>query len=326
LPNKSGIIMLKKYSIESILCFALVLMIAGPARGVVIDRIVAVVNGEIITLSDLLYEEHPSHKNEAPEIPSQTPAVNQEVLDSFIGKKLLLQLAEKKSIRVPEEQLTQALTDVTRQYGLEDIKQLEQALIQQGLTLEGLKKEIENKIKITKLTNTEVRSKILVSSSEVEEYYQKHLEDFQKQDELKGHHIIFPVSEKLSSQDEAWLKQQLQDIVDRLNQGAKLEELTQDFPVLRGRSWSELDYFKRGELIPELEQAIWNLELGKVALVHTKLGYHIVQLTDRKIHTLENTPQIKNQIEEKIFQQKFQQQSKKWLNYLRRQATIEILP
>jgi peptidyl-prolyl cis-trans isomerase SurA len=327
-----GILLMNGHSLHNkcwagfIIGLFLICFFPRPVRGVIIDRVVAVVNGELITLSDVLQEEYPMRRGKIPNIPQQTPSVNKEILESLIGKKLLLQQAEKRKLKVPEEQLQAALTDVARQYGLKDVAQLKQALLQQGLTLERLKREIENQIKITKLTTTEVRSRILITPVEVEKYYQEHLEDYQKKEEIKGRHLLLPLAKDALPQEAARVKDQAQYIMDKLNQGADLEQIAKDIPALQGRSWSELGYFKRGELIPQLEQALWDLKMNEAAMVRTHLGYHVVQLTDRVIHTLKDNPQIKQEIENILFQQKLKQQSQRWLENLRQQATIDILP
>jgi peptidyl-prolyl cis-trans isomerase SurA len=288
---------------------------------VVVDRIVAVVNGEIITLSDVLREER--RLRQLSTIPEQTPAVNREILDRLIERSLLLQLAEKKKIQLPEEQLQAALTDVAHQYGAEDVNQLEQALTQQGLTLEELKREIENQIKTTKLINTEVRAKILITQAEVEEYYQQHLGDYQEREERSARHILLPLPPDASSEEEARVKQQAQDIVARLNQGADFERLAES---VSRQSETDLGYFSRGQLMPQLEQAIWDLQPGRITVVRTPLGYHVVQVTGRRIHTLENDPRIRQEIENILFQQKLKRQTRSWLDNLRQRATIEIMP
>ena len=235
-------------------------------------------------------------------------------------------MAQEKNLQIPEKQINAALNDIVHNHGAEDIGQLEQVLIEQGKTLEELKQEIENQIKITKLVNTEVRAKILISQSEMEEYYQSHLPDYQEKDEVSARHILLAVPEDALPQEEARVKQKAQRIITQINQGADCQELMKSVSVLPGHSVGDLGYINLGELLPQLEQAIWDSTPGEVTLVRTHLGYHVVQVTDRKTHTLENDPQIKQAIEGILFKQKFNQQSQDWLNELRQRATIEIMP
>ena len=71
---------------------------------------------------------------------------------------------------------------------------------------------------------------------------------------------------------------------------------------------------------------IWDLKQDELSIVKTNLGYHVVQVTERKTHELENDLQIKQEIEVILFQQKVKQRSQDWLDNLRSQATIEIMP
>jgi peptidyl-prolyl cis-trans isomerase SurA len=298
----------------------------GLAGGVIIDRVVAVVNGEIISLSDVVKQEQLMKRQAVSGIPQQTPALNKELLEKLIGRKLMLQQAKEKDIKLPEEQLKAALNDVVSQYGAQNIEQLAAALLEQGSTLEELKAEIESQIKITKLINTEVRSKILITQAEIEQYYEQHRQDYEQVDEISARHIILPLTADATAEDELKIKQHAEEIVSQLRQGADFNELFEKISGVTGQSSANLDHVKRGELMPELEQAIWDLKPEELGIVKTSLGYHVVQVVERKLHTLEDDAQIKQQIENILFRQKVNQRSQAWLDNLRSRATIEIMP
>ncbi len=247
-------------------------------------------------------------------------------MDKLIGRKLMLQLAKEKHIKLPEEQLQAALNDVVIQYGAQDIEQLTEELLKQGTNLEELKEEIEAQIKITKLMNTEVRSKALITQAEIEQYYEQHLQDYQKKDELSARHIILPLTADATYEDELKIKQHAAEIVDQLRQGADFNELFKKVSGVTGQPSANLDNIKRGELMPELEQAIWDLKPEEISIVKTSLGYHVVQVTERKMHTLEDDVQIKQEIENILFRKKVNQRSQEWLDNVRSKATIEIMP
>lgn len=321
--------MFKRYFAGAIISLLGICSLPGVVKGVVVDRIVAVINGEIITLGDITQIERSAKQQEENSIiPSHTPQVNQKILDRLIEKKLLLQLANKKNIKVSEKQLEAALSDVAvaNQNGVDDINQLEQELLKRGLSLKELKQELETQIKINKLINIEVRAKILITQNELEEYYKQHLEDYQENEEISVRHILLPIAQDTLPKEEASIKQQAQNIMLRLNKGADFKQLVQSDSVLAGQSGTDLGYVARGDLMPKLEEVIWNLKSGETGMARTKLGYHVVLITDRKALTLENYPKIKKEIEETLYRQKLGRQSKEWLDNLRNQATIEIIP
>ncbi len=293
------------------------------AQAVIIDKIVAVVNVEMITLSDVLKSEGILSSKGYTSIPNTTPLLNKEVLDKIIEKKILLQLANEKNAQVPEEQLQAAINDIIEQYGAENMTQLAEELKQQGLSIEGLRQEIEDKIKIAKLVNIEVRSKIMITNSELDEYYKQHIDEYEKKEKINASHILLPLSQEIAKQEKTKVKQQAEEIINWLRQQPKnTADPSTKFEV----SWSDLGYIKRGDLMAELEKAIWELKVGEIVLVRTQLGYHIVQITDRKIPSLENDPKVKEEIEEIIRQKKTNKRLEAWLNELRDKATIDIMP
>ncbi len=322
----AGSLLFSKYLTIIVITLLGVCLYPGPVSGVIVDRVVAVVNGDIITLSDVVRQEQRLTQQVALGLPQQTPPVNKKLLDKLVSRKLMLQQAQQKNIKVPEDQLQAALNDVVSQYGAKNVEQLAAALLEQGTTLEELKTEIDSQIKITKLMNTEVRSKILITQAEVEQYYKQHLQDYQKKDEISARHIILPLTPDATAEDELKIKQHAEDIVDQIKQGADFQQLFKKVAGVTGQPSAELGYVKRGELMPELEQAIWDLKPGELTIVKTSLGYHVVQVTDRKIHNLENDLQIKQEIENILFRQRAKKRTQEWLDGLRRQATIEIMP
>jgi len=260
------------------------------------------------------------------ELTKDNRKLERQILDQLIDKKLQLQLAREKKIIVPKEQIKAAIEDLMQQNGLDNLAQFEQILTQQGLSLEQIKQQIEEKIKITKLISTEVRSKILVTQAEIKAYYEEHLEDYKKLEELRARHIFIPVPEGASPKVVAAARKKAEEILAQLEQGADFEQLARKYAsASSGNTWGDLGYFTRGQLMPELEAVVWNLQPGQAGLVHTPFGYHIVQVTERKPHTLENDPKIREEIKQIIFRNKLDEQLKEWQKELRQRASIKIM-
>jgi len=302
------------------------LLQAGSALGVIVDRVLAVVNGEVITLSELQEVEYSLRQGGGSgkkRLPEDKAKLEKELLERLIERKLQLQLAERKGLVVPKEQVDAALEDLIKQNKLAGPEELERMLAKQGLTLEDLRRQLEEQIKLTKLVNSEVRAKIVVTQEEIEAYYKKHAAEFAGREEVHARHILFPLPEDAKPADVAAAEKLAEQVLARLAEGADFEGLLAEFGKY-GAGGGDLGFFTRGQLIPELEEVVWELAPGEYRRVRTRFGVHVVQVLERRKHTLENDARIAEEIKQRIYQEKFERQYKAWLEDLRRQAAIKV--
>ena len=311
-----------------------ILAVAIPGEAVVIDRIVAVVNDEVVTLSELQSIKYYMKKEKEPEKAkgdnsSKDQAESEKrLLDEIIEKRLQLQQARLKKIQVPEDQVQAALKDLMQRNNIATEERFARELAAEGITLEHLRRQIEENIMITRLINTEVRPKVLLTDDDIAEYYHAHDSEF-RQEELSARHILFPLPPEATDKEIQEIEGLAGQVLDKFNQqesGYEFDKLTGEFerkyPTVKT---GDLGYFTKGQILPEMEQAVWGLPAGKAAIVRTKFGVHLVQITDRKLHTLDDDPQIKERVKQALYKQKLQQELDKWLADLHKKAAIKIM-
>jgi len=147
---------------SSITVFALLAFsLQGTASGsVVVDRVVAVVNDEVITLSDLQREEAINKNNTGKKD-------DRLILEDMIDRKLQMAAAKRVGMDVTDKELADAITDIMKRNNM-DSKQMETALAKEGMTLDQYKVELKEQITLSRMFNKYVRAGIAVDEAEAE--------------------------------------------------------------------------------------------------------------------------------------------------------------
>lgn len=158
-----------------------------------LDRVVAKVNNEIITLSAL--EERARvdmARYSGMGVESLPPyeEVRLQTLDQMIDEILLIGVAERLNMIVEESQMQSALDDIRARGNLTQ-EQLVEMLKQEGRTIEEYKKRIREQILLSRVINLEIRSRIKVTKEDIAEYYDAHRKEFWSTPKVRARHILF---------------------------------------------------------------------------------------------------------------------------------------
>ena len=162
----------------------------------IIDRIVAIVNDDIITLSELeefrksLYPRQPK-ANDWLRDELELSNVRRHVLNALIEERLIDQEANRQNIVVTQKTLEDALESLRQERGLSQ-SQLEMALKNQGLTYEDYRARVERGLKRTQLINRAVKSEIEIKEEDLKVYYETHIKDYMAEETIRISHILFP--------------------------------------------------------------------------------------------------------------------------------------
>lgn len=317
--------MVKKRGIAIVwLTLSTILSLCGQA---VIDEIVAIVNDDIITLSQYKMEEQNlyqmlSEQFQGDELAKQFALNKKYLLDRMIENLLLLQEAKKKDINV-KEQLKMMIEKLKKDNSIDSDEELIRAMSRQGIDFEGWKKEAEKTYLIQGLVYSELQSSIIVEDSEVLNYYKLHPQEFTEPTEYKLR-AIFISGEGRS---EAEIEAKKREISQKIASG-------EDFASLGGSSsegpekqnQGDLGRFKKGELEKSLEQAVESLKAGEVTpWLQVKGGWYLLKLEEKKESRLKSFEEARNETEEKLFNQKRQEKTNEFIKKLREKSYIKIL-
>ncbi len=276
---------MKRWMGAAILAAALALLTAGE----VIDRIAAVVNDEVILLSEVDEKLFilDSQGQLAGRDSSEVHQIRREILDRLIEEKLVVQRARSQGITVDEQEVTArvdaAIQQVKEQFPSEEAFQ--QALSKEGLSLTMLRERYESDVQqellAQKIVGREIRGKVEVTTDQVRAFYAEHKDELpQKPEEVHlAHVVVYPVD---PSRDGA-ARERIETARARLAGGEAFETvasaLSEDATRSRGGLLGE---FGPGDLDPDLQAAIDTLAAGEVsAPIRTRLGYHLIEVVSR---------------------------------------------
>ncbi|MCX7974030.1 MAG: peptidyl-prolyl cis-trans isomerase [Candidatus Aminicenantes bacterium] len=293
----------------------------------VVEEIVAIVNDEIITLSQ--YKQHYESmiqmlraQYQGSEYYDQVEQLKKQLLDMIINEMLLLQLAKEKQINV-SEQVKVYVENIIKENRLESEAELRRELARQNIDYNDFVRQIEENLLKQAVISTEVDRTIVLEESELIKYYQDHPEEFTEPEEITLK-AIFLSSENHSEQE---LEVKKKEIDEKLAAGEEFDEvaaLLSDPPLkeLKGN----LGTFKKGELESSLQAATNDLRVGEISpWLKAKNGWYRLKLEERKESRLKTFEEVRRLIEEKIFMDKRQKKIEEFIKNLRDKSYIKIL-
>lgn len=295
-----------------------------------LNGIAAIVNDDIITFREVLRESLPLIQ-EAQKKGMVDDKARQElrktVLDRLIEKQLTQQKVKELGIKIGDEEIRQAIEDVKRQNNNMTQQQLEAALKNQGYTLAQYEAQIRDQLERLRLVSVEVRSKVMVTDRETEEYYQTHLDRFAEDEQFRARHIFIKVDEKAPAAQIQKATATALQVLHEARQGKDFGALAQEYsddPAAK-KDGGDLGTFKRGEMLADLEKAILPLKPGEVGeLVATPSGLHIVKLEERTQGKYKPLETVKADIRELLYRQKQDERFTAWMKELRAKASITL--
>jgi peptidyl-prolyl cis-trans isomerase SurA len=280
------------------------------------DRIVAVVNSEVIMLSEIKAEttaegNRLQERYRGPELQRRLQQAEYMTLTRMIERKLQMQLAKSKGMDVTDEELAQAARELQRQGEKVDIANPDD------------KRSLKEQLTMMKVIDREVRSTVMVSETEMKRYYEQHRSRFSLPEEYRLSQILIrPRSGEQPAQTQA----KAEAVHAELKQGADFADLalrhSDGAEATRGGS---LGIIRQGELLPPIERAVAALQPGEIGEpVATTEGIHILRLDEKKASQFRPFAEVKAEMQGVVFQQKSEDVYQLWMANLKNKAYIEV--
>ncbi len=313
-------------------CFSLLIMVGGAlsAHAETVDRIVALVNNNVITLSELEELTVPLQMRiqtiadpmkRAELLREQTEAA----LEQLIGQELLVQIAEEQGVKVSEEQVEAHLSNILQQQGWGEAE-LQQYLNSQGMTRESLKAQSKKFLVQQMVAQRNLASKLSISEVELRDAYQSSLTEARANVQVEGAHLFLKVPSGSTSAAEAAIKQRANELLSRAQSGESFAELAKEFSEGSGADrGGDLGVITRGGGLPaELEDAFIGLKQGELAgPVRSPFGYHIVLAKKISAQEPPTFEESRPRLEGQLRQEKYQRSLKEWIEEMKSSAFIE---
>jgi peptidyl-prolyl cis-trans isomerase SurA len=307
----------------AVLCGIVAIALVRPSQAVTVNRIVATVDGDPVTAYELQQFVASQVRPTAEGMPS-----HDEVLDALITQRLILKEFESLGLKVQEEDVDRYI-DTIRQRNHLTPEQLEQALKQQGITVDRYRDQVRDELRRAQLINREIRGKVNVTPEEVERYYQAHLDDYSTPESITISHIVLQLPADAPSEQVAAVQKRAAELYAQLKGGADFAELarnnSEDGSAKAGGS---LGTFKKGEVLDVLEQAAAKLKPGQFSEpVRSNVGVHIVRLDERSGASHAPLEKQAEEIKQRLLNAALEERYNRWLREdLRKKHSVEMLP
>jgi peptidyl-prolyl cis-trans isomerase SurA len=295
-----------------------------PAK--VVDRIVAQVNDDIITLSDVTHEllgvrEQLATKYTGDQLEQEMKRAEKAGLETLVRDKLFLQKANELGIGTGMDVRVSSYIEAQRKdHNIKDLDEFDLVLEKQGTTMTAYREDVRKGMIIQDLLGYFVDSRITLLAEEVERFYKDHLKDFSTAEEVTLSEIIIPATGD-GSQGQALAS----GYRDRLMQGESFPALASQ--VSKGPTASKggsIGTYQMSQLSQQITASIANVKEGDVSAV-TRLpeGYAIFRVDSRKPPVVRPFEEVRNNIKEYLFDQKRQPELDKFVTQLKEDAYIQ---
>jgi len=309
------------------LALGLAALAAASLSGKVVDRIVAQVNDDIITLSDINREmadlrKELSQRFSGDQLEEEIRKAEKDVLEELIRQRLILQKANEYGFGAQaDSQVGAALQRIMKENNLKDQQELERALAAQGMTLASFRERLRKNIISQGLIQEMVGSRITLLSQDIERYYKDHADEFSIPEEVTLSEIILP-AEGGSAEAQA----RAADILKRLQQGEPFTALASQFSKgpTAGKGGG-IGTYLTAKLNPEIARAIATVKDGEVTTPQTsKEGVVIYRVDSRKVASVRPLEEVRDDIRNRLWQQRFNPEYERYVAQLKEDAFIQI--
>jgi peptidyl-prolyl cis-trans isomerase SurA len=332
----------------ALLASALVLMAIALRADDIVDEIIARVDDQIITRSEMekakltgleeLKQKYPSDWQ------TRTAKAQTDILRDLIDQQLLLERGKDLGI-TGETEVVKRLNLMRQQMGLASIDDLEKEAQKQGVSYEDFKEQIRIGVVTQQVIGQEVGGKLHISNDDIQDWYNKHQKELEGQEEIGLSEIMVgtqPAQQNVASKDKqapeqpkalpedpakvAEAEAKANQLLDQLKKGGKFEDLAKknsDGPT--AAQGGTLGTFKRGELSKDLEDKTFELKPGEnTGVIRTKQGFIILKVTGHRMAGVPPLKDISDRIREAIYSERLEPAARAYLTKLREQAYIDI--
>ncbi len=305
------------------------LLVATPSHAEIVEKTVAIVNSELVLESDFkdLVKRIPKQGMVDESLLFDKPATSlignrKAQLDYLINEKILQSEIKRLNLAVTNDRVESELKEMARKNQVSEAE-LAKVIQQQGVSMDDYRRFLKDSIEKRSLMDAEIISKLRISDEDaLNEYLKTNPNNRPSIDEFSVSHIFFNPKKGGA---EASIKR-AETVLGKLRSGENFENLAQQFSEDPNFSTGgALGTFKSGDFLPEIEEAISSLKVNETTpIVKSRMGFHIVKLTGKKLTTDPKFERAKDKIKAQLLENSFKRQLKNWLQTKRDESFIRI--
>jgi len=316
---------------KSMLAGAL-LLASVSARAEVVDRVAAVVNKDIITLSEVEQRAAPELERLATERDPKKRAEERQkllrrVTDQLVGEKLMDEEIKAMGLAASDREVDQAIDDVLRQNNIESREVLEERIGAEGMTMKAYREVLGGQMSRMKLVQLKVSPRVKLSEADLKAEYAQYTKNERGDAEVHARHILLQLPRNAPPEQVAAARKRAEAIV------AEARRPGMDFEALaRARSegpsaaeGGDLGFFRRGQMVPAFDKVVFALQVGQVSdPVRTDFGWHVIKLEEKRAVPVPKFDEVKEQLAEKLRREKTEKFVEQYVQELRQDAIVQV--
>src|SRR6266567_3919854 len=293
----------------------------------VVDGIAAVVNGDVITFSQVRALSAPREKllrsqYTGAELENKLKEVRQAALKDLMDRRLIIQAFKKESFQIPDHIVDQRMHDIIRESFGGDRNTFIKTLEAQNYTLGEFKEKEMERIIVQAMRSKNVKTSLIIPPNKIEEYYKQHRDEFTSKEQIKLRMIMIPGH--ADTGNSAAQKAMAEEVLGKLASGAEFDQMAQvyseDSTRDLGGDWG---WIERKTLAAPLEKVAFNVPVGRISNIIDYAGnYYILKVEDKQGGTTKSLAEARSDIEKKLLQEEAQQIQERWIASLRAKAYI----
>ena len=306
--------------------FIILVTAAGSYAAVLLDKVVAVVNQEVITWSEL-------YRNMESDASPQLKALKEDerfrifksneaaYLETLINVRLQVQEARSSGMSVSDDELKEAIENIKKKFSLSD-DDFKDSLKKEGFTYDDYRKKLQEQILISKIVNHQVKGKVIATDTDISSFIAGN-KDFKFGGEgYRLSQIFFKMPKK--AEDRKIVEEKAALVMNKLKEGESFRDLAKKYSEeSMGSTGGELGLISKDQLMKEFAEALAVMKQGEVSRPFwTDRGLHII-LLDEKIAPKDQS-QIRDEAQKEVSNRIFMDKYNKWIKALREKAFIEI--
>jgi len=303
-----------------------VLLLSGLARAsVLLDRVAAVVNQDVITWSELYKT---MEADASPAVKAMKEDEKRKVfkeneaafLETLIDVRLQMQEAKNLGIGVSDAEIQESVDAIKKKYSMSD-DAFKESLKREGYTYDEYKKRLREQITISKLVNVQIKNKIVVKDEDIRKFISENKDSLEN---TEGYKISQIVLKKQKDADKSQVEEKAGELLKKLELGESFSNLAKQYSEdASASSGGDLGLLKKSQLNKTLTDVISGMQPGDVSKPFwTESGLHIIKLESRAAAKSKDEiyEEAGNMLRNKLFTAKYNA----WVKSLRQKAFIEV--
>ena len=302
------------------------LLVPLAASAEIKDRIAAVVNGHPITLSEVEERVSPelSRVPAGPAGAAQRHELLKQALDQMVDEQLVASEASALGIEVTDDEVQKLVEQLAKENHL-DMAGFQKALAQQGISLDTVKESLRRQQLVVRLLQYKVKPR-RVSDEEVQAAYSAMVKNAEY--EVRARDIFIAAPDGSPPAKEAAARARADAALRRIRGGESFAKVARD--VSEGptaKDGGDLGYFRRGQMLQQLEEAAFALQPGQVSgLIRVNGdhgGFHLVYVEDRRQVPPRPLAEVQEQIRNRLAGDSVLKEREHYLSQLRKTAQVD---